>query len=179
MKYFSGFALAGEAALFDEFIAPFAENRYVVVGFSYGAIKAVEYAYASRRRVEKLILLSPALFLNSSKAFKKVQLLHFKKDPGKYIDTFLSNAAYPASKDILEPYLATPSIRDLEELLEYSWPKERLESLLRRGTTIETYIGKEDKIVDAEAAFGFFREFGESYLFKQYGHILHRGGESG
>ncbi len=179
MRYFSGFALKDEAALFDEIIAPYAKNPYVVVGFSYGAIRAIEYAHASTKRIDRVILLSPAYFRDSSEAFKKVQIRHFKRDPERYIDTFLANAAFPASKSLLQPYLASPSVEELERLLRYEWPEEILEKVIQRGTLIETYLGKKDRIVDAEEAHTFFRNFGESYLFKPYGHILHEGESSG
>ncbi len=179
MRFFSGFSLKGEAALFDEIVAPYSDNPYVVAGFSYGAMKAVEYVYASKKRVDRVILLSPSFFRGQSDAFKKAQIRYYKKDAEKYLDRFLENAAFPASKTLLQPYAVNAAPEELEALLRYEWPESKLEAIARRGTLIETYLGKEDRIIDAEAAHAFFRNFGESYLFKPYGHILHEGDESG
>ncbi len=178
MRYFSGFALGGEAGLFDEIIAPYKDNPYVVAGFSYGAVKAVEQVYGGCERVERLILLSPAYFAGRGRAFVKTQMIHFRKDRAVYLEKFLENASYPAQKSLLERYRADATVRDLEELLTYPWSVEKLREIERRGTKIETYLGAKDKIVDAEAAHDFFKNFGDSYLFKEYGHIL-RGGEKG
>ncbi len=172
MRYFSGFGLDGEAALFDEIVAPYEENPYVVAGFSYGAVKAVEHVYGGCERVERLILLSPAYFVGRGRAFVKTQMIYFRKDRSAYLEKFLENAAYPAHKCLLDRYLADANDSELEELLTYPWPDEKLRGIQRRGTKIETYLGAKDKIVDAEAAHRFFKNFGESYLFKEYGHIL-------
>ncbi len=172
MRYFSGFGLSGEAKLFDEIIAPYEESPYVVTGFSYGAIKAVEYVYGSSGRVDRLILLSPSYFIGRGRAFVKTQMLYFRKDPSAYLEKFIENAAYPADKSLLSRFCADATDKDLEELLTYPWADEKLREIERRGTLIETYFGAEDRIVDAKAAHDFFKNFGESYLFKEYGHIL-------
>ncbi|WP_457599641.1 pimelyl-ACP methyl ester esterase BioV [Hydrogenimonas sp.] len=179
MTFFSGFGLEGETALFNEIIGSDADNPYLVAGFSYGAIKALEYVERCDRRVDRLVLLSPAFFKGESRAFVKAQILYFKKDPEAYFETFLTNAAYPADKKLLEPFAVRGSVEELEELLTYEWPEERLDRLLGRGVAIETFLGARDRIVDAGAAHAFFRNFGESWLFKPYGHILHEGERDG
>ncbi len=179
MRYFSGFSLSGEKGLFDEIVGPYEKNPYVVAGFSYGAIKALEYAYSCRERVERLVLLSPAYFMGRPKVFVKTQRLYFKKDPSAYLDKFLENAAYPADKNLLLPFVTAGTSQELEELLTYPWPAEKMQEIAARGTVIETYLGARDKIVDAKEAHSFFKNLGDSYLFKQYGHILREGEKSG
>jgi len=179
MTFFSGFCLEGEEVLFDEIIGDDAKNPYLVVGFSYGAIKALEYVWECKRRIDRLLLLSPAFFVGRSRAFVKAQTLYFRRDPGAYIDTFLANAAYPADRKLLDPFAVRGGLEELRELLTYGWPEERLDRLRSRGVKIETYLGAEDRIVEAERAHAFFRNFGESYLFKAYGHILHEGERDG
>lgn len=179
MRYFSGFSLQNESILFDEFLKEYRGNPYVVAGFSYGAIKALEYVYKTEERVERLLLLSPSYFLKSSKAFKKAQKLYFKKDPSHYLSGFLKNAAYPAEDSELSSFLKMGTLKELEELLEYEWPEEKLRSVASRGVKIEIYLGGKDKIIDAMEAHNFFKNFGQSYLFKPYGHMLKEGVVSG
>ena len=69
MKFFSGFCLEGEEKLFDDFTC---KNDFCVVGFSYGAQKALEYTLTCRERVDKLQLISPAFFQNKQEKFKKL-----------------------------------------------------------------------------------------------------------
>jgi len=102
MIFFSGFSLKNEEELFYDYLKNVKENPYVVAGFSYGAIKALEYTANSSERIDRLILISPAWFCNKSKAFVKTQLLYYKKDANAYIKAFLKNIAYP-SKQIYCP----------------------------------------------------------------------------
>jgi predicted esterase len=81
MRYFSGFSLLNEEVLLKDYID---SGEYSVVGFSYGAIKAVEYAINCNMRVDTIILISPAFFQSYDEKFKRVQLLHYKKDKDKY-----------------------------------------------------------------------------------------------
>jgi len=60
----------------------------------------------------------------------------------------------------------------LEKLLTYSWSSELLISCKKRNIIIETYLGGKDKIIDVYEAHKFFRQYSESYLFKDVGHIL-------
>jgi len=142
-------------------------------------VKAVEHVYAESGRVERLILLSPAYFAGCTKAFTKAQMLYFRKDSSSYMERFLENAAYPAEKGVLDRFRGDATLSELEELLLYPWSEGKLREIERRGTIIETYLGAEDRIVDAKAAHDFFKNFGESYLFKEYGHILRGGEKSG
>ena len=51
MTYFSGFCLHDEEALFERFLM---RNDFCVAGFSYGAIKALNYALTSQKRIDTL-----------------------------------------------------------------------------------------------------------------------------
>lgn len=61
MRYYSGFCLQNEQELFNENII---KSDFCISGFSYGAIKAVEYALNADERIDKLQLFSPAFFNN-------------------------------------------------------------------------------------------------------------------
>ncbi|WP_201353087.1 pimelyl-ACP methyl ester esterase BioV [Hydrogenimonas urashimensis] len=171
MIFFSGFSLKGEKKIFSEYLERYGKNPYVVAGFSYGAIRALEYAVASQKRIDRLILLSPAYFKEVSKAFVKTQMVHYRKDPDAYIEKFLANAASPASFD-LDPFRSDSTPEELEELLGYEWPSAHFKTLLARGVKIETFLGGEDRIVDAHKAHRFFKRYTTSYLFKPFGHLL-------
>jgi len=60
----------------------------------------------------------------------------------------------------------------LEKLLTYSWSSELCKICKDKNIIIETYLGGKDKIIDAYEAHEFFRQYSESYLFKDVGHIL-------
>ncbi len=51
MRYFSGFSLNGEQELFRDFLV---DGEFTVAGFSYGAIRAFEYALDAIERVDRL-----------------------------------------------------------------------------------------------------------------------------
>lgn len=171
MTFFSGFSLRNEVGLFGEYLKEWYDNPYVVAGFSYGAIKAAEYAAAAPGRTDRLILLSPAWFLGRGESFIRAQLLYYRKDPEDYTEKFLQNAAWPSAVD-LRPYAISASAAELESLLRYPWPSELFEKLDERGTRIEIYLGGRDRIVDAAAAHDFFKRYGTCYLFKPFGHLL-------
>lgn len=168
MKYFSGFCLQGEERFFEEYVV---QSDYTVVGFSYGAQKAFEYVYNTDTRIDRLILISPAFFQNHTKSFIKTQLRYFKADEEAYKKAFLENVSYP-SKISLEAYLTEGSYEALETLLTYVWDKEKIKSLLKRGITLEVFLGAEDKIVDTTKSQEFFGSLVPIYLFKEKGHLL-------
>jgi len=171
MIYFSGFSLAGEAELFDEFLADVRENPYTVAGFSYGAQRALEYVVGRTERVDRLLLLSPAWFLDKKRAFIRLQCAAYRKDREAYLKRFLAAAASPSHFD-LHPYLSPGGVNELETLLGYPWPEEALRTVRDRGIAVEVYLGAQDRIVDASEAFGFFKRYATAYLFKEYGHLL-------
>ena len=168
MKYFNGFSLRGEEKLFEAYLD---KSSFTVAGFSFGAQSAFEYAYHSDRRIEKLILLSPAFFQNEKKSFIRAQLRYFKQDKQAYTGQFLANVAYPSSVD-LSLYFDIGTKEELESLLTYRWNREKITELLERGTKIEVYLGARDKIIKSDAAFTFFSVLTTSYLIKEAGHLL-------
>lgn len=169
MKYFNGFSLKSEEVFFKEKLLV---NEYTIAGFSYGATKAFEYAYHSKERIDRLILLSPAFFQNHKKSFVRTQLRYYKADEKAYTKQFLKNVAYPSSVE-LETYLTNKgTIEELEELLTYVWNREKILELTERGVIIEVFIGGEDKIVDAEKSFEFFSKLVPTYFVKEVGHLL-------
>ena len=174
MHFFSGFSLQGEEALFRGYLH---ESSYTVAGFSKGAIDAVEFALATRMRIDRLQLISPAFFLDKDAAFKEKQLESFRKKRKLYLRQFLKNIAYPAKKD-LTLYLAEEGEKEKEKekelslLLHYPWEREKLQALSSRGITLEVYLGGRDRIIDPVAAMAYFKPFATVYFIKKGGHIL-------
>ncbi len=168
MRYFNGFSLKGEEKLFKDYLI---ESDFTVAGFSYGAIRAFEEVYNSKLRVDRLILLSPAFFQNHKKSFIRTQLRYFKLDRDSYMKEFLKNIAYPSDIE-LSSYLSNGTISELEYLLSYRWSQDRLLELIKRGVTIEVFIGGMDKIIDSKIAFDFFSKITTTYLLKDKGHIV-------
>lgn len=169
MIYFSGFCLRGESELFADWLV---QSDYAVAGFSYGAIRALEYAFSSSRRIDRLLLFSPAFFQSKKERFVTLQLEAFRQDPESYRRNFLARAASPAHID-LEPYLKEGSYEELEELLRYRWEAEKLRTLQARGTVIEVFIGEKDRIIYTKGALEFFIPLATAtYRFREAGHIL-------
>jgi pimeloyl-ACP methyl ester carboxylesterase len=168
VRYFNGFSLSGEEELFSPFID---SGDFTIAGFSYGAQRAFEKAYSSSRRVERLILLSPAFFQEESRAFVRTQLRYFNSDNQKYIEQFLTNSRYPSDID-LTPYMTIGTKDALESLLTYRWDRQKIETLLDRGTKIEVYIGGRDKIISSSKAYEFFSSLTTTYLIKKASHCL-------
>ncbi len=168
MRYFSGFSLHGEEQLFKEILL---DTETTVAGFSYGAQQAMKYAIDSTHRIDRLILISPAFFQSTKASFRRAQLRYFEGDQDAYIKTFLHNVAYPSDRD-LTPYLHPGTKESLEVLLSYRWKAEDLHTLQQKGIQIEVFIGAEDCIIDAEAAYAFFSKLTTTYLIKKAGHLL-------
>ena len=168
MKYFHGFSLQNEEELFNEYLI---NSDYCVAGFSFGAQQAFEYAYHSKKRIDRIILLSPAFFQTQKPSFTRTQLRYFEAGQKAYVQQFLSNVSYPSSVD-LSAYLKVGSKEELESLLTYVWDKDKIEEIQRRGTTIEVFLGHEDKIIDAKEAYNFFVPLTTTYLLKSTGHLL-------
>ncbi len=168
MKYFNGFSLQDEEKLFSSYLI---ESDYCVAGFSYGAQQALEYVYDSKVRIDRLILLSPAFFQTHKPSFIRTQLRYFEAGQEAYVKQFLANVTYPSSFD-LSDYLKVGTIEELDALLTYIWDEEKIKEILVRGTTIEVFLGKKDKIIDAQAAFDFFSPLSTTYFIKDAGHLL-------
>ncbi|PIF04811.1 MAG: hypothetical protein CSA86_00700 [Arcobacter sp.] len=165
--YFNGFSLINEQELFTDYQEI---SDFIVSGFSYGAIKALEYVLNTDTRVDKLQLFSPAYFNDKDKKYKRMQLIYFKKDPLSYCDTFLKNSGF--SQGIKSSYFHLGKYEELNELLHYKWSEEKLQKLVDKNIILEVYLGSEDKIIDSNEALKFFRKFGEVYYIKNRGHIL-------
>ncbi len=168
MKYFNGFSLQGEEKFFSEYID---SSDFCVAGFSYGAQKAFDYAYNSKIRVDRLILLSPAFFQTQKTSFIRTQLRYFKAGKEAYVNQFLENTSYPSAFD-LSDNLNIGTEEELKELLTYEWNKYKIQALLDRGITIEVFLGEKDKIIDLKMAFKFFNPLITTYLIKDVGHLL-------
>jgi len=167
VKYFSGFSLQEEASLFADYLDT---SDFTVAGFSYGAQKALEYAYTVTTRIDRLILLSPAFFQTQKPSFVRAQLRYFETDKEAYVTQFLNNVSYPSALDI-SPYLKIGTVEDLEALLCYQWDRNKIETLQQRGVTIEVFIGKQDKIIQSQDALAFFKTT-THYILKDAGHLL-------
>jgi surfactin synthase thioesterase subunit len=103
--YFSGFCLENDKELFKEYLEV---GTFNIAGFSYGAIRAFEYALnevQNNKRVQKLQLFSPAFFQDQSKKYKRLQLMFFKKDEQAYKNNFIQNIAKPSDIN-LDKYLS-------------------------------------------------------------------------
>nr|WP_295420857.1 pimelyl-ACP methyl ester esterase BioV [Sulfurovum sp.] len=168
MVYFNGFSLQKEQELFSDYLL---ENDLCVAGFSYGAQRAFEYAYRSKERIDRLILLSPAFFQTQKASFIRTQLRYFQAGKEAYVKQFLTNVAFPSNLD-LSACLNVGSKEELEALLIYQWYRRKIEEVLERGTTIEVFLGSDDKIIDAKAAFDFFAPLTTTYFMKNMGHLL-------
>ncbi len=169
MHYFSGFSLQNEQELFDFWLKKC--SKYCIAGFSYGAIKAVEEVYNLNKRVDRLVLLSPAYFNDKTKAFIKTQLLYFKKDSKNYINNFLKNIS-EGSKIDLSRYLKVGSLSELEELLTYKWDINKLKKISQNGVKIEVILAENDKIINSKEALQFFEKVAIVYYVKGANHIL-------
>ncbi|RXK00473.1 hypothetical protein CRU98_04755 [Arcobacter sp. CECT 8986] len=167
-NFFSGFCLENEKELFSEYIV---ENDFTLGGFSYGAIKAFKKALDTNERVDLLQLFSPAFFQDKDKKFKRTQLMYFKKDSSAYCDTFMKNVVFPKNVDISK-YFNIGTTEELVELLTYEWSELDLESLVKKGTKIEVYLGAKDKIINSSEAKEFFKKYSTVYFFNELGHIL-------
>ena len=170
MQFHSGFCLRNEEALFGHLLP---EGALDICGFSYGAIKAFEEA--KRRleafaRVDRVVLLSPAFFQTTTQAFRKLQLRSFAKDPQRYLKNFLASCFAPYEADSVETKM--DASLDLERLLHYQWSAEEIVSMRKRGVSIEVYLGGEDRIIDVDGAYDFFKDVADVTLIKRANHFL-------
>jgi len=168
MKYFHGFSFSEEEEIFNQYLI---QSDYCVAGFSFGAQQALEYVYNSKKRIEKLILLSPAFFQTRKPSFMRTQLRYFSADKHAYIKQFVANVTSPSKMDF-SSYLNVGKKEELEALLSYIWDEDKLKEIQNRGTIIEVFLGKKDKIIDCKEAFNFFSTLTITYLLKNVGHAL-------
>ncbi len=170
MKFFSGFSLTNEQAFFSDYIK---EDAYTVVGFSYGAIKALEEVLRlveEGERVDTLQLLSPAFFQTKEEKFRRLQLLSYKKNAALYMKQFLRGCFAPFGMQSVEN-IETKS-EELEELLYYVWNEKDFTLFEESGVKVEIYLGGEDKIIDIQKAREFFKNVGTLTYIKKANHFL-------
>jgi len=171
MLYFNGFSLKGEEKFFIDSLL-INESEHLVVGFSYGAQKALEYVYHTKKRVDRLILLSPAFFHIEKPSFIRTQLHYFEVGKEAYIQKFLKNTLFP-SKANLTPFLQAGTKEELKALLEYQWDVCKLAHILENGTIIEVFLGEKDQIIPSVSAYHFFEPVvTKTYWIKNVGHLL-------
>ncbi|WP_104749622.1 pimelyl-ACP methyl ester esterase BioV [Helicobacter cynogastricus] len=174
--YFSGFGFANESWLFGWILEKC--TRYDVAGFSYGATRALEYAYEQvkqEKRVQRLVLIAPCMLAHKSQAFKNLQLKAYQQNPQAYMQAFFEKigwSALLAQDPNLEHYTHLGSLEDLQNLLNYHYAPEKLEFLCAKGVRLEVFIGLEDAIMDAKALCAFFRDYGCVWQFKGANHLL-------
>jgi len=168
MVYFNGFSLQNEEKNFSDLLI---DSELCVAGFSYGAQKAFEYAYKSKERIDRLILLSPAFFQTEKASFIRTQLRYFEAGQEAYVKQFMQNVAYPSSIN-LSSYLNLESKETLKKLLNYTWEYSKIEEVLKRGTTIEVFLGTKDKIISFQDTLDFFTPLVTVYAIKGKGHLL-------
>ena len=158
MKYFNGFCLCEEKKLFKEFLE---EKEFVVAGFSYGAQKALYYTLNSKKRVDKLQLISPAFFDYNQKIID-LNLKAFKKDKKLYIKNFLTKAG------ITHLHICDCNENDLYRLFIFDW--EKIKKI--KNIKIEVFLGEYDEIIALKKAYEFFRNYADVYLIKKANHFL-------
>ena len=167
MRFYSGFALSEDQSFFDPYLK---HNAYTVAGFSYGAIKAAQYAVDVDERIDTLQLFSPAFFQTKKESFRRLQMGGYFKDAERYLENFLTSCFAPLPK--------TPTMfgendeRGLEELLYFEWTSELMEKIRDKGTRIEVYLGLDDQVIDVEGARAFFLPYATLTSIRRGNHFL-------
>jgi len=170
VQFYSGFSLKNDEVFFEKLIK---EDIFSIYGFSYGAIKAylhVKKNLQEGKRVDKLILFSPAFFQTKDKKFKRLQYMAYKKNKEQYLQNFIHSCFSPYP--VKEIKYKSSSMEELEELLEYIWDMNELKSLREKGLKIEVYLGGQDSIIDVDGAYSFFTQVADVTLFKEANHFL-------
>ncbi len=173
MRFYSGFSLANEQHFFDAYLK---KGDYTVAGFSYGAIKAAQYASKAQERIDTLQLFSPAFFQTKKESFKRLQLAGYLKDPEGYLEKFLENCFVPCPGAYVEE--GEHSVQMLEELLTFEWTNSLMDQIRSKGTRIEVYLGLEDRIIDVAGARAFFVPYSTVTSIKRANHFLQECTES-
>ncbi len=166
-RFYSGFSLRNDADFFQTYRV---DTHYSVSGFSYGAIKAAEYAASANERIDLLQLFSPAFFQNRPEKFRRLQMMAFKKDADAYIKQFRANCFAPHAQQGVDEGDSCEA--SLQELLYYEWKPALLHAIAAKGIKIEVYLGTEDRIIDAKAAREFFLPYATVYTISNANHFL-------
>ncbi|KIM10888.1 MAG: hypothetical protein KU37_09205 [Sulfuricurvum sp. PC08-66] len=171
MRFYSGFALVGDAKLFEAWLD---RGEYTIAGFSYGAkaaFEAVIEALNAKVRIDRLQLFSPLFFEQKKERYRILQYEAYTQNSASYIKHFLDNCYAPAIND-LRIETGAHTLAMLEELLTYRWSSTQLERVVAAGVHIDVYVGAQDKIVDAKAIESFFCPFATVHTFAHAGHFL-------
>lgn len=174
----NGFFFQKELIFLKNFVH---KGIYDISGFGFGAQKAYDEAFlriSRGRRVNKLILLSPAFFGNGKmnqsdkilqiKAFeenKKIYTFNLLKLMGEENNLMEKN---PTSKDFVLKIKSS----DLYSMFDYIWDKKKIETLSYRGVSTEIYLGGKDKTINALKISEFFAPHATIYLIKKANHFL-------
>lgn len=167
MRFYSGFALSGDQHFFDPYLK---HSAFTVSGFSYGAIKAAQYARDAHERIDTLQLFSPAFFQTKKESFRRLQMGGYFKDSERYLENFLTSCFAPLPKSLIR--LGENSADGLEELLYFEWKPELLEAIRSKGTRIEVYLGLDDQVIDVEGAREFFLPYATVISIRRGNHFL-------
>lgn len=170
MKFYSGFSLEEDRHFFDPFLKM---SDFTVAGFSYGAIKAAQYAAQTHERVDTLQLFSPAFFQTKKESFRRLQMSGYFKDSERYLENFITSCFAPLPKSPIN--LGENSADALQELLYFEWTKELMETIRSKGTRIEVYLGLEDQVIDVEGAREFFLPYATVISIRKGNHFLQEG----
>ena len=165
--FFSGFCLSGEEGLFSEY---FDSSSDAVCGFSYGAQKAFSYSQKNPD-IKRLILLSPAFYMQKTDEFREAQIGVFADNPELYRLKLLKKSGFAA--DEMTAYQADGTADALRELLYFRWDNEELNKLAMQGVQIEVYIGSKDGVVEPKPSYEFFKNCGlKTVWLENKNHIL-------
>lgn len=167
MRFYSGFALSGDQHFFDPYLK---HSDYTVAGFSYGAIKAAEYAHDAHERIDTLQLFSPAFFQTKKESFRRLQMGGYIKDTERYLENFLTSCFAPSP--VAPISLGSNDAESLQELLYYEWKPELLETIRAKGIRIEVYLGLEDQVIDVAGAREFFLPYATVISIRKGNHFL-------
>lgn len=147
------------------------DDDYSVAGFSYGAIKAFEHVLTSTQRIDTLQLFSPAFFQDRTAAFRRTQMLGYRKDPAEYVRLFTELCFKPLAPQGTLQRTSTRA-EELQELLAYVWDTEALQRVCDRGISVEVYLGGSDAVIDAAAAREFFTPYATVFYINSANHFL-------
>ena len=172
MKFFSGFCVDIDKEFFRDYIE---ESEFVIAGFSYGAQKAIDYALNSKKRIDKIQLLSPAFFDFNQKLID-LNLKSFKEDKNRYIKNFLTKAGINEWKMENDKWkINRKDIKinkcceeDLYKIFTFNW--EKIKEL--KDIKIEVFLGEFDKIIALKKAYLFFKNYSNVYFIKNANHFL-------
>lgn len=167
MRFYSGFALCGDQHFFDPYLK---DSDYTVAGFSYGAIRAAQYASEADERIDTLQLFSPAFFQTKKESFRRLQMSGYFKDTERYLEGFLTRCFSPFP---LAPIsLGNNNAEELQELLYFEWSEALMKTIRAKGIRIEVYLGLEDQVIDVEGAREFFLPYATVTSIKRANHFL-------